>query len=446
MPDNQNAEWLGVIERQQQEIELLRQELAATTSHEDDGACSSPLRCSMGSDSSVASLALSVFLRDDGSQVPIDSERYARICEKMERMRTALAKKSAKLQKARAQCNEGQKLAARLRETVAMMRSETETQRVQLAREHATSQVAVDKAVEKAAQALAKNDLLSAELRKLRDVGVVLREDVCVRSNAVKMAGVAREEMQKELYQTRREAARLASDVRALQNEKSISQSSLQSIQQELAAKRKSDTEWNELSVQKQILQERVNELEVAVQQHVAQVHHQVRLIDQQNRQIQHLKEEQVLVERTFAVERGEDQRHAAHLLKGNISLQHKLEYEQARSHKLHDQAREVAETAQLLAEELLQTKLQVAERDQVLQQRGEKYCELLNAYRGLGRHAQALELSERELVFVLIPTKKRLALLQDTLTRFCYELEGVSKQMVTSRNRSVVLEFDKAM
>ncbi|KAG6974043.1 hypothetical protein JG687_00000515 [Phytophthora cactorum] len=424
MPDD---DWLGVIERQQQEIELLRQELTAATSHDD--ACSSLER--RGSDaslaSSVASLAFSVLsMRDGGSELPMDSERYAKICEKMERMRAALAKKDAKLRKARAQCSEGQKEAARLRDAMANLRSEMETQCAQRTRDHAASQVAVSEAVEKAAQALMKNDLLKAELIKLRGVEAVLREDIRVRSNAVKAADI----LQKELDQTRRLVADTQSEKRALQD-------SLRSIQQELTAKRKSE---NDVGVRAQMLQQRVHELEITVQQQTVHLAQQAKLIEQQNQQIQQLKEQEIMAERASTAEHAENQRHAAHLLKSNIVLQQELEYQQARCCKLQDQVQEQFETSQMLAEDLLQTQLQVAKRDRVVQLRGEKYCELLYEYRVLTRHTQALELSERELVLVLVPTKKRLALLQETLTRFCYELEGVSRQMVTSRNREVSL------
>ncbi|EGZ14347.1 hypothetical protein PHYSODRAFT_335987 [Phytophthora sojae] len=104
----------------------------------------------------------------------------------------------------------------------------------------------------------------------------------------------------------------------------------------------------------------------------------------------------------------------------------YRLECDLARSHKLDEQIRELSETSQLLAEDILQMKLKLAGRDQMLLKRGQKYAELAHANRVLSRHAQAIELSERELVAVLIPTKKRLALLRDTLTRFCYELEGI--------------------
>ncbi|ETI51014.1 hypothetical protein L914_05374 [Phytophthora nicotianae] len=426
MVDAENAEWLGVIERQQQEIELLRQELAAVTSR--DGACSSLERC--GSDaslaSSVASLAFSVLsMRDNGSELPMDSERYAKICEKMERMRAALAKKDAKLRKARAQCSEDQKEAARLRDAMATLRSEMDTFCAQHAREHAASQVAVNEAVEKAAQALMKSDLLSAELIKLREGEAALREDIRIHSKAAKAADIVREKLQQELDQTRH----LAADA---QSEKTALQDSL--IQQE----RKSDSEWNNLRTQ--MLQQRVNDLEATAQQQSIQLNQQTRLIDQQNQQIQQFKERQFAAERAFTAEHAENQRHAAHLLKSNIMLQQDLEHEQARCQKLHQQVQQQFETSQMLVEDLLQSKLKVTKRDQLLHQRGEKYCELLDEYRVLTRHTQALELSERELVSVLIPTKKRLALLQDTLTRFCYELEGVTKQMVTSRNREVSL------
>ncbi|KAG1690922.1 hypothetical protein DVH05_027381 [Phytophthora capsici] len=149
-------EWLDVIERQQQEIELLRQELAA-----------SPLLERRGSDvNSAASLVFSVLSAREDSEQPMNSEQYVRICEKVERMRTALVRKDAKLQKAHAQLSEGQKEEARLRDAMANLRSELEMQRTQLAREATASQDAVDKAVEKAAQALMKNGLLAADVRK----------------------------------------------------------------------------------------------------------------------------------------------------------------------------------------------------------------------------------------------------------------------------------------
>ncbi|KAL3660178.1 hypothetical protein V7S43_014709 [Phytophthora oleae] len=426
------VEWLGVIERQQQEIELLRQELAASSL--EARACLSPLLERSGSDaSSVASLAFSVVSMREDSELRMDSEQYARICEKVERMRAALARKAAKLRKARAQRSEGQKEEARLRDAMANLGSEVETQRAQVAREVIASQDAVDKAVEKAAQALLKNDLLTAEVSKLQ-------EEICVRSNSVKAANAAQEEMEKQLLQTRREAVRLATDVRALQKDNSSLQSSLRVIQQELAPKRQDDLVRKELSVQRQMLQQRVSELEAIVQQQSAQLSQQTRLIDQEQEQIKQLKQDQVLSERAAAVEHAEDQRHAAHLLKSTITLQHALEDEQVCSLKLQNRVREESETSQMLAEDLLQANLKVARRDQELQQRGGKYYKLLNEYRQLTRHTQAVQASERELVSVLIPTKKRLALLQETLTRFCYELEGVSRQMMTSRNREVSL------
>jgi hypothetical protein len=431
------AEWLGVIERQQQEIELLRQELAVAAP---------PLGLlRRGSDasiaSSVASLAFSVLSARD-EEVPMDSERYARICSQMERMRAALTSKDAKLQKARAQRSEAHRALVQARHSAETLRSELETQRAQLAREHAASQDAVDNAVEKAAHALIKCDELGAELSKLREKAAKLREDDRERSNAVQQAEIAQQELEKKLQDAQQKVEHQTSGMCALRIENNRLKSELQAVQEELATKRRRDSEWNELNVHKQMLQQRVKELELAVQRHVVQLHQNARLIDQQNERIHRLKEEQVLAERAASVERAEDESHAAHLLKNNIALQHELESEQSRNQKLLDQTREAFETSQLTVEELLQTKMEVAGRDQVMQHRGEKYCELLSAYRGLGRHAQALERSERELVSVLVLTKKRLALLQNTLTRFCYELEAVSKQMATSRNRSVLLEL----
>ncbi|KAH7460430.1 hypothetical protein KRP22_008387 [Phytophthora ramorum] len=418
-----NAEWLAVLERQQQEIELLRQELTAR-----DGGPLGRRGSDASTASSVASLAFSVLsMRDDA--LPMDNERYAAICDKMERMRAALVMRGAKLQKARARRSEANKEAESLRAAMEQLRSQVEAQRAQLA----ASQDAVDQAVDTAAQALVKNDLLVAELNNLRETDAVLCQDVRARTIDMKAAEATRDEIQEQLQLAQQETTRLTTDMRVLQN-------ALQRVQQELIAMQKWDSEGKELQVQSQMQQQRMRELDRTVQQQMAQVQLQTRLIDQQNQQIQQLKEEQVVAERSSAIERAEDQRHAAHLLKNNIALQHELECEQTRRRKLNEQVSEASETSQLLGEELLQTKLVIRERDRLLQQRGEKYCELVNAYRGLGRHAQSLESSERELVSVLIPSKKRLALLQDTLTRFCYELEGVSKQMVTSRNREVSL------
>ncbi|KAE8886939.1 hypothetical protein PF005_g15971 [Phytophthora fragariae] len=445
-PDEQQlgAEWLGVIERQQQEIELLRQELeaAAASGH---GGASSPLRSSAsrrGSDaSSVASLAFSVLsMRDGSSELPMDSERYAQMCEKMERMRAALVRKDAKLQKARAQSSERQKTTARLRDAVTNMRVEMDTQQAQLAHELAASQEAVDNAVEKAAQALMGKDVLRAELSRRKEVDAELREEIRVRTNAVQAAEAARKEMLKEVQRARQEASRQTAEMRALQSEKNALQSTLEAMQHELTAKRKCDSEWNELSTEKRNLQQRVNELETGVRQQTVKLEQQTRTIDEQNQEIQRLKAEQLLAERAAALERAEDQMHVQHLLKSNISLQYELECAQARNQRLEEEVRELSETSQLLSEDLLQIKLKVAGRDQILLQRNQKYAELVTAYRGLNRHAQAIELSERELVSVLIPTKKRLSLLQDTLTRFCFELEGISKKMVTNRNRELLL------
>ncbi|KAG6580042.1 Cytochrome P450 86B1 [Phytophthora cinnamomi] len=434
----QHAEWLGVIERQQQEIELLRQELEAATRREGAGHTASR----RGSDaSSVASLAFSVLsLRDCGSELPMGSERYARICEKMEHMRAALVRKDAKLQKARAQRSEGQKTAARLRDALADMQSHTETQRAQFAGELATSQEAVDKAVEKAARALMTSDGLRAELNQRRELEAELREEIRVRCNALKGAEAVSEGLHKKLMRIRHDLSRKSSEMRSLQSEKNALQSALQAIQQELTAKRKCDSEWDELVAGKKLLQQRVSELETGIQQRNVQLDQQAKTIDQQNQQIQHLRDEQVLAERASVLERAEDQIHAQHLLKSNISLQFELQCGQVRIRGLEDQVRGLSETSQMLAEDMLQVKLTVAGRDQMLLLRGQKYSELATAYRGLSRHAQAIEQSERELVSVLIPTKKRLALLQDTLTRFCYELEGISKQMVVGRNREISL------
>ncbi|POM77725.1 Hypothetical protein PHPALM_4844, partial [Phytophthora palmivora] len=197
-----DVEWLGVIERQQQEIELLRQELAATGSNA-SSYCSE--RC--GSDaSSVASLAFSVLsMRDDASEF-VDS--YANMCDKMERMRAALVRKDAKLRKVRAQYRVGQEENARLRAAVTKMRSETEM--------HVASQ---DKAVEKAAQALMKSDALSAELSKLREVEALLSQD-----------------LRWEIWM----------DVRRVEKDISGLQSEIQDLQLELEDRRKSESEENE--------------------------------------------------------------------------------------------------------------------------------------------------------------------------------------------------------
>ncbi|POM72949.1 Dynactin [Phytophthora palmivora] len=264
-----DVEWLGVIERQQQEIELLRQELAATGSNA-SSYCSE--RC--GSDaSSVASLAFSVLsMRDDASEF-VDS--YANMCEKMERMRAALVRKDAKLRKVRAQYRVGQEENARLRAAVTKMRSETEM--------HVASQ---DKAVEKAAQALMKSDALSAELSKLREVEALLSQDL-------RVAERARDDVQKHLDGAHQEVSRLAMDVRILKGDKSSLQSELHDLQQELKVKRKNESEWNELSTQKNMIQQRMREMENIVKSQKAQLLQQTTLIDQQTQQIQHLKGEQ---------------------------------------------------------------------------------------------------------------------------------------------------------
>ncbi|KAJ8556644.1 hypothetical protein ON010_g9324 [Phytophthora cinnamomi] len=185
--------------------------------------------------------------------------------------------------------------------------------------------------------------------------------------------------------------------MRSLQSEKNALQSALQAIQQELTAKRKCDSEWDELVAGKKLLQQRVSELETGIQQRNVQLDQQAKTIDQQNQQIQHLRDEQVLAERASVLERAEDQIHAQHLLKSNISLQFELQCGQVRIRGLEDQVRGLSETSQMLAEDMLQVKLTVAGRDQMLLLRGQKYSELATAYRGLSRHAQAIEQSERE-------------------------------------------------
>ncbi|KAH7482508.1 uncharacterized protein KRP23_5675 [Phytophthora ramorum] len=189
-----NAEWLAVLERQQ-EIELLRQELTAR-----DGGPLGRRGSDASTASSVASLAFSVLsMRDDA--LPMDNERYAAICDKMERMRAALVMRGAKLQKARARRSEANKEAESLRAAMEQLRSQVEAQRAQLA----ASQDAVDQAVDTAAQALVKNDLLVAELNNLRETDAVLCQDVRARTIDMKAAEATRDEIQEQLQLAQQE-------------------------------------------------------------------------------------------------------------------------------------------------------------------------------------------------------------------------------------------------
>ncbi|RLN92850.1 hypothetical protein BBJ28_00016575 [Nothophytophthora sp. Chile5] len=453
MPDAQTseaaAEWLLLIERQQQEIEALRAELAGPGSSgcrspSTKGGWASPPRYSSerrGSNASVASsvssLAFSVLsMGNDDTSVPMDSERYAKICEKMEAMRSALATKDATLRKARAQVREGQRVAGRLRETVAELRSLEEAQRAQLVRERAATQEAVAKAVDKAAQALVDRDCLKEKVAELEQTARSLRNDLETGANALKTTETSHGELQAELRRARQESTRMTNEILASRNEKVALQDENRRLQQSVEAQRSCEDKWGEVNSQKLALQTRVNELQSLFHQRNVQLKQQSEEIEQQRQQIRHLEESQARLKRSAATERADDQQHATHLLKQNLSLQHQLDIEHTWKLQHKAQSGELHETVQMLAEELHQSKSQTRFQVQMLTQRGEKYAALASSYRRLERHAQTLELSERQLSSLLLPAKKRLVFLQNALARFCYELEGVSKTMLANRNR----------
>ncbi|KAJ0412651.1 hypothetical protein ATCC90586_002281 [Pythium insidiosum] len=154
------GELLMILETQQREIEVLREQVAVCSPHLSQLAGPSSVR-SVGSAFSWSPQSRRSS-QASGEEPPVDLRRYATLCENVESLQGSLTKLEIKNREQRAKVNQHVKQVNDLETVVSTLRGEIDTLRELLSQER----IAKEQAVERAAQAMLANESVAKELRE----------------------------------------------------------------------------------------------------------------------------------------------------------------------------------------------------------------------------------------------------------------------------------------
>lgn len=385
--------------------------------HSDPGLCGDD---DGASESDAVSEALSVMSAmsafDADDVIPIDSERYARICGKIERLRRAVGKRDVKVREAKARLAEQRRTIRSTKGELLSLRAQVGALRSQVDRE-STAKV---EAVDKAAVALLDRERLQQENERLRERERLAADHLKTQHASSTQMGDLHLKASEEVHDLRAQLAVVAQE----------------KTQLELACRDiREDLEDAQLRLVE--LGQRNSELESQVTQ-LKETNDQIdRRCSEQQRQLVRGEEGRIRLQELLTEEREENKHHVAHLLQTVIKLQGDLERVKSQYCRAKEGSLVLREASGMLNEEL---RLSCMETERV-KRAVSSYQEQLQAasreYRGVVKQCRELDVSRRRMLAVFVPTRKQLAVIDAGMSKLCLELQHIGKTVAVGRYRS---------
>lgn len=422
------ADWMAIIETQQQEIQTLRQALALGSALEgypvgadevNGSAFNSPSKRPLTPLSSTGSELLTTRYED----ALVDAERYKAMCEKMQRVRSKLVKRDVQVRRARAQILAVQEEAKRYQQAAAQLQIRVSELCMNLQRESTLK----EEAIEKAAQSLMQCDRLGDELASQKVLEKALKAELQAHQERTQQVESSANNLHQDKAHLVQEVAMLANDNAETQRELLLLQSSVLAEQVQVA-------QCEQLLEQNRELKERVPALDRVVQLQTDQM-------QKQQQSLMELEIERAQQSIESQRERDDNKRHAVHLLQANIKLQLQVDTAVKRELCMKQRAQELQEANAMVAEELELKRLKDKHRQQQLRKYDDDYKLLLSSYRERVKASSNMELSRRDLMAALAQSKKKVAVLQSALETLDSEIQNLSKAVASNRNRCVLSE-----
>lgn len=408
------TEWQRIIEAQQREIETLRSQVHADISNNSNGDDNRPPSAlsSLGSELSTPRSCSGRLSDGAAERVDIDRERFETLCRKLQRVRSKLVKRDAQARDARAQIAALQHQLRSARETNAELTARASALELELQREAA----AKEQAVEKAAVALLQGDALKARAES---------------SDARALAQQSKtRELERAMSELKQENARQQAEISALAGDRQELALQLQFIADK---ERACGGQCAAIRQQLTALQEEAPRLN-----HTLEL--QTRRLSSQQQATQALVEENAQLSLDLQRARDEHELHAAHLLQASLALEQQLKTAKHAEQSAKQRVREQDEQRAMAAEELELLRLKDALRVKQLRTYGDDYALLLASYRALVRASSGMELSRRDLRVELLNCRKKAAALQRSLEALDAGIQKLSKAAAANRSRSVVI------
>lgn len=421
------ADWMAVIETQQQEIQALRQALASGPSPDnysigtDDvvngSALNSPSKRPLTPLSSLGSELLTPRYED----ALVDVERYKAVCEKMQHVCSKLMKRDVQVRRARAQILAIQEEAKRYQQIAAQLQTRVSKLCMDLQRETTLK----DEAIEKAAQSLMQCDRLEDDLTSMKALEKALMAELQTHQEQSLQA-------ESSVYKLQQGNDLLKQRVTILTSERDEMQRELLQFQTTAHAERALVAKCEQLVEQNMNLQERVSTLERILQLQTEQ-------LQKQQQSLVALEAERAEHSNESRRERDDNKRHVVHLLQANIKLQQQADTMIKREFYMEQRVQELQEVNAMGLEELELMQLKDKHRQQQLRKYDDDYKLLLSSYRVLVKASSNMELSRRELMVALAQSKRKMAVLQSALETLDTEIQNLSKAVASNRNRCVL-------
>lgn len=213
-------EWITIIEKQQQELEELRWHIADKDSPSSNSSTRSafPMSTKLPSNSKQLKTKLSPEMDEINPLPLVDLERYADVCEQVERMHVELTQRDVELHELRANDVQLRKECEQYRSTLITCESELHIVRSNLTREVKCK----EEAVERAAQAMIQCDSMEAALIERGETIEKLRNELRLRSDLAQKLERRQSRSQSDMDEYRERIAQMDADLHALRctNEK----------------------------------------------------------------------------------------------------------------------------------------------------------------------------------------------------------------------------------
>lgn len=364
---------------------------------------------------SVALSAMSAFDADD--VVPIDSERYAKICGKIERLQRAVNKRDVKVREAKAKLHEQRRCIQSMRSELMSLRAQLDSLSSQVARESAAKAEAIDKA----AAALVEHERMHHENDQLRQRDQLVADQLKTQHAALAQMGDLHLKSSEEVRDLRAQLSVATQEKRELETECRGIRADLNGQQHRL----------RELDQRNAILEQQVEQLREIKDQYG-------RRFEVQCDQLVRAEEDRRRLQDALAAEREESKHHVAHLLQTAIQVKDELVRVSALYRRGKEESMELRESNSMLNEELRHSRLRVEGAKQTIASHQEQLQAASHEYHEMVKQCRELDESRRRMLAVFIPTRKHLSSIDGAMAQLCVELQRVSKTVAVGRYRFV--------
>lgn len=426
------AEWAIVIEAQQREIEALRRQTGSGWAEEQQQqrevgtGCVEAANCLASSYGATTLSQVSSKLSMLDYSMPLDLERYAKLCDKMELMHKRLVARDVRIRKAKAMQAAQKTEIQQYRESQARLQLQVSQLTIQLEQ----AQCAMNEAIGRSAEALMQQEELRIKIESAEDTAQSLRLDLHAhrRDTSRDLEPLLRQ-YQEESHALGIQLKKLQLDHARLQSENQRLRCEHQRLEEETHSMRQVKDFCTELSQQNEGLAARIEELESVISR-------QTEHTEKQQCAIEWLEDKYQRLQNDTAADRREEKRHAAHLLQTTIGLQRQVDSLLSKQRALTQSLQESSEVQLMLCEEVSALQNRNDQQTNQLRAQQDQHAALMQANTEARKIASSLEASRGKLVSELAQTKRRALGLHAALEALHSHLQRLGKAVSGCRDR----------